>query len=99
MAIHTFTDEQMQKFLKAVGVGNKPDSKGGEFSTDQLRKLIQENNGGQNWPAHTYDPQVNYAVDCAVQTAEQDVEFGEPVYDEEGYLGEIEASKKAFGPR
>ena len=60
------------------------------FTTQQLKKVIDAIGDGKDWPKATDDPQVNYAVDCIVAD-----EGDEPVYDQELYVAEIEAAKDA----
>ena len=58
------------------------------LTTEQLRKLVSAIGDGNDWPKHTDDPMVNYAVDCIVHD-DGDV----PPYDERLYAEEIEAFK------
>ncbi|OGZ95511.1 MAG: hypothetical protein A3I44_03470 [Candidatus Sungbacteria bacterium RIFCSPLOWO2_02_FULL_51_17] len=58
------------------------------LTIEQLRKLVNAIGDGSNWPKHTDDPKVNYAVDCIVQD-----DGGVPTYDERLYVEEIEAFK------
>lgn len=83
---HIFTSEQMQKFLDATHcVGVKATS--GEFTTKELHELVISSKGLSDWPEHTNDPRVNYAVDCVVDD-------DEVPYDEALYIEEIEAFKE-----
>ena len=87
MEAHSLTTEQMQKFIGAIG-GIPKSVAGGQFTTQQLKTLAEAVKGLQDWPEHTDDPRVNYAVDCIVQD-DGDV----PPYDERLYVEEIEAFK------
>ena len=49
------------------------------LTTEQLRKLAEAIGDGSDWPKHTDDPRVNYAVDCIVQN-DGDVPFNEQLY-------------------
>lgn len=89
MAIHSFTTEQMQKFVDAVGSARAPEIAGGQFTTEQLRKLTESIGGLHDWPKITDDPKVNYAIDCIVEDDGDE----EPAYDEQLYATEIEAFK------
>lgn len=48
------------------------------LTTSQLSKLVGLTGGGNDWPKHTGDPMVNFAVDCVV---EHDAGEEESVYD------------------
>ncbi|MEK7138704.1 MAG: hypothetical protein AAB799_00805 [Patescibacteria group bacterium] len=64
-----------------------------ELSEEQVEKIRDAIGDGTNWPKHTDDPYVNFAVDCLVS-----VEWHErPSFDEIGhlYVEEIEAFKAA----
>ena len=64
------------------------------LTTEQLRKFVFAVDGLNDWPKHTDDPEVNFAVDCVVQDDDD-----QPTYDEQLYVREIEAFKKAgLGP-
>lgn len=94
MVSHTFTTEQVQKFIGAVG-GDVPKSEiiGGEFTTQQLITLAEQVGGFKDWPKATDDPRVNFAVDCVVQYDEEDlIDF---IYDEKVYIAEADAFKKS----
>lgn len=86
MATHTLTTDQMRKFVDAVGGTHDQEVAGGQFTTEQLKKLTESIEGLGDWPKITDDPKVNFAVDCVV---ENDGE--EPTYDEQLYAGEVEA--------
>ena len=86
MATHTFTAEQMQKFIGSVG-GVPQSVTGTQFSTNELRKLAKSIGGLRNYPKITDDPRVNFAVDCVVEEGE------EPTYDEQMYEEEIREHK------
>lgn len=67
------------------------------LTTEQLHKLSDALGDGSDWPKHTNDPKVNYAVDCVVQ-----LRSGlEPIPPyrvlRKTYLDEIEASFKRAG--
>lgn len=69
------------------------------LTTKQLDKLTDAIGDGNDFPKHTNDPQVNYAVDCVVQLR---MGFEPPSpYNELAHLygEEIEATKEAgLGP-
>jgi hypothetical protein len=90
MATHIFTDEQVQKFINAVGGTPKSEVSGGQFSTREMRKLAESSGGLQYWPKATDDPRINYAVDCVTSNMCGE---GDPDYDERLYVKEIEADK------
>lgn len=88
MTIHTFTTEQMRKFVDAVGGGTyNQEIAGGVFLTANLRRLTRSVGGLQDWPKITDDPRVNYAVDCVTA----DLGDPEPRYNEKLYADEVEA--------
>lgn len=92
MAIHTFTTEQMRKFVEAVGGDREPEVTEGQFTTDKLVELTQSIGGLSDWPNITDDPRVNFAVDCVVCLGMDDEE--EPTYDERIYTDEVEAYRE-----
>ena len=69
------------------------------LTTEQLHKLVDAIGEGNDFPKHTDDPRVNYAVDCVVQLRIQ--EDPHPAYSElaQTYIEEIEESKRlGLGP-
>ena len=69
------------------------------LTTEQLHKLVDAIGDGNDFPKHTDDPQVNYAVDCVVQLRME--EDQPPPYSElaHTYVEEIKLSKKlGLGP-
>jgi len=69
------------------------------LTTEQLHKLVDAIGEGNDFPKHTDDPRVNYAVDCVVQLRIQ--EDPPPAYSElaQTYIEEIEESKRlGLGP-
>lgn len=58
------------------------------LTTEQLRKIVKAIGDGNDWPKHTDDPRVNYAVDCIVQN-DGDV----PSYNEQLYAAEVKVFK------
>ncbi|MEK9180504.1 MAG: hypothetical protein AAB897_03770 [Patescibacteria group bacterium] len=88
MQVHNFTDEQMSKFIDAVGGAPKTEIAGGQFTTEDLRKLVESVNGLNDWPKTTDDPRVNYAIDCVVDDTGDEDEAG---YDEKLYTEEVAA--------
>ncbi|MDP3793032.1 MAG: hypothetical protein Q8Q89_04890 [bacterium] len=64
------------------------------LTTEQLHKLVDAIGAGNDFPKHTDDPQVNYAVDCVVQL--QMEENPPSPYNELAhmYVEEVEAFKK-----
>ncbi len=63
-----------------------------DLDREQLAKLKDALGDCSDWPKHTDDPRVNYAVDCLVSFDEKP-----PTFDEIGclYVKEIKAAKKA----
>ena len=63
-----------------------------DLNREQLAKLKDALGDCSDWPKHTDDPQVNYAMDCLVSFEEKP-----PSFDEIGhtYVEEIAAAKEA----
>lgn len=58
------------------------------LTTEQLRMVVDAIGNGRNFPKFTYDPKVNYAVDCIVND-----DADHSPYNEQLYADEIEAWK------
>ena len=90
--VHIFTPNQWKKFADAVGIAEELNvvcsGPGDMILTSRLRKIVESAGGLRDWPKHTDDPLVNYAVDCIVADRGE-----EPTYDEQLYVREVEAFK------